>query len=64
MTGLTITLDAKLLKDLLTTDGKDEAFTKLMETILSQVLQAQVTEQIQAHPYMRNEERLACRNGA
>ncbi len=40
MTGLTITLDAKLLKDLLTTDGKDEAFTKLMETILSQVLQA------------------------
>lgn len=34
-----------------------------METILNQVLQAQVTEQIQAQPYERNDERLAYRNG-
>lgn len=35
MAQLNITLDTELLKDLFTTDGKDKAFTKLMETILN-----------------------------
>lgn len=63
MAQLNITLDTELLKDLFTSTGKDTAFTKLMETILNQVLQAQVTEQLQALPYERCEERQAYRNG-
>ncbi len=35
MAQLNTTLDSELLKDLITTDGKDKAFTKLMETILN-----------------------------
>ena len=63
MAGLSITLDTELLKDFFTTDGKDKAFTKLMATILNQVLQAQITEQIQAQPYECNDDRFAYRNG-
>lgn len=39
MAQLNIALDTEVLKDLFTTNGKDKAFNKLMETILSQVLQ-------------------------
>jgi hypothetical protein len=36
---------------------KDEGLARLLEAVLNQVLQAQVTDQIQAEPYERTEER-------
>lgn len=44
MAQLNITVETELLKDLFTQNGKDEAFAKLMESILNQVLQAQAAE--------------------
>ena len=45
MTQLNITLDTELLHGLFTKDGRDDAFSKLLEVILNQVLMAQSTEQ-------------------
>jgi len=42
---------------------KDEGMTKLLESVLNQVLQAQAAEQIKAEPYERTEEREDYRNG-
>lgn len=44
-------------------NGRDEAFSKLLEEIFNQVLLAQSTEQIGAEPYERTETRTAYRNG-
>lgn len=44
-------------------NGKDEAFSKLLEEIFNQVLLAQSTEQLGAEPYERTEGRTAYRNG-
>ena len=44
-------------------DGRNDAFSKLLETILNQVLLAQSTEQLGAGPYERTEDRTAYRNG-
>lgn len=63
MAQLNITLDTELLHGLFTKDGRDDAFSKLLEAILNQVLMAQSTEQLGAGPYERNEERTAYRNG-
>ncbi|HAE62532.1 MAG TPA: IS256 family transposase [Eubacteriaceae bacterium] len=63
MAQLHITLDTDLLHGLFTKDSKDEAFSKLLETILNQVLLAQSTEQLGAEPYERSQERTAYRNG-
>ena len=46
MAQLHITLDTDLLHGLFTKDSKDEAFSKLLETILNQVLLAQSTEPV------------------
>ena len=48
---------------LFTKDTKDEAFSKLLEAILNQVLLAQSTEQLGTEPYERSEGRTAYRNG-
>jgi len=64
MAQVNITLDSEILKGLFLSNGKDTAFKELLETILNQVLEAQVTEQIGAKPYERNENRKAFRNGS
>jgi putative transposase len=51
------------MKELFTSDGKDEAFAALVSTILDQVLSAQASEQVGAQPYKRSGERRAYRNG-
>jgi len=42
---------------------KDEGLKKLIEAILNQVLEAQMTEHIGAQTYERNQNRKAYRNG-
>ncbi|WP_035486401.1 transposase, partial [Alicyclobacillus contaminans] len=49
-----ITLNDETLKDLFQQDG---GVAKLVEQVLNQVLQAQVTEQLRAAPYERTDER-------
>jgi transposase-like protein len=56
-----ITLDSEQLSGLLT---EDQGLQGLVETVLNQVLEAQVTEQIGARPYERSEGRKAYRNGS
>lgn len=63
MAQFNITLDSDLLHGLFTGDGKDQAFSKLLETILNQVLLCQSKEQLGAAPYERTENRTAYRNG-
>ena len=64
MAQVNITLEMEVLKGLFTSDGKDKAFARLLETILNQVLEAQVTERIGAAPYERSNTREAYRNGS
>jgi len=63
MAQFNITLNEEHLKGLFLSDGKDEAFSKLLEEIFNQVLLAQSTEQLAATLYERTEERTAYRNG-
>lgn len=63
MAQLNITLDTDILKGLFSKDGKDDAFAKLLEQILNQVLLAQSADQIGAEPYERTDDRVAYRNG-
>jgi putative transposase len=55
-----ITLNDEILKDLFQQDG---GVARLVEQVLNQILQAQVTEQLKANPYERTEERQGYRNG-
>jgi transposase-like protein len=63
MAQFNITLETELLHGLFSKDGRDDAFSKLLEAILNQVLLAQSTEQLGATPYERTEDRTAYRNG-
>lgn len=63
MAQFNITITEELLHGLFLSDGRDEAFSKLLEEIFNQVLLAQSTEQIGAQPHERTEERTAYRNG-
>jgi len=63
MAQLNITLESKILHGLFTSEGRDEAFSKLLASILNQVLDAQLTEQIGAKRGKRNGERKVYRNG-
>jgi putative transposase len=56
-----IPLNSEQLTGVLT---EDQGLQGLIETVLNQVLEAQVTEQIGARPYERSAERKAYRNGA
>ena len=55
-----ITLNSEQLSGLLT---EDRGLQGLVETVLNQVLEAQITEHIGAQPYERSEARKAYRNG-
>lgn len=63
MAQYNITINDELLKGLFLTDGKDKAFKELLEQIFNQVLLAQSTDQLQAQPYERSDDRTAYRNG-
>jgi len=63
MTQINVTLDSEILHGLFSSNGKDEAFAKLLESILNQVLNAQAAEQVGAERYERTEDRNGYRNG-
>lgn len=46
MAQLNVTIESEILHGLFTSDGRGEAFSKLLASILNQVLAAQSTEQI------------------
>lgn len=60
MTQYQITLSDEIVHGLFKEDG---AMARLVEQVLNQVLQAEVTEALQAKPFERTEERLGYRNG-
>ena len=60
MAHLQVTIDTDKLKDLFASDA---GMAALAEQILNQVLDAQMTEHLQAKPYERTERRRAYRNG-
>ena len=62
MAQLHFTLDSDFFVGLFS-ETKDEAFGKLMEALLNQVLQAESTEQLGANNYERSQERSDYRNG-
>ena len=63
MAQFNITITEEILHGLFLSNGRDEAFSKLLEEIFNQVLLAQSSEQLGADPYERTEERTAYRNG-
>jgi len=63
MAQFNITLTDEVLHGLFTSNGRDQAFARLMEEIINQVLLAQSKEQIGADPYERTDGRTAYRNG-
>ena len=58
-----ITVDSDLLHQLFLGNSRDESMKKLMESIINQVLQGQMTEQLAVERYERNDERRGYRNG-
>ena len=62
MAQLHFTLDYDFFVGLFS-DSKDEAFGKLMEVMLNQVLKAESSQQLNAENYERSDERLDYRNG-
>jgi transposase-like protein len=60
MTQYQLTLDRDSLQRLF---GENDQLRQLLEEVLNQVLEAQVTERLQAEPYERTEERRGYRNG-
>jgi putative transposase len=60
MTDYNVTVGKDLLPELLT--GQD-GLAKLVENVLNQILEAQVSESLNAAPYERSEERAGYRNG-
>ena len=63
MAQFNITLSAEHLHGLFISNGRDQAFAKLLEEIFNQVLLAQSSDQIGAQRYERTDERTAYRNG-
>jgi len=59
-----ITVDSQLLHQLFLGNSQDSGVAKLLESILNQVLQAQVTEQLEAERYERTDDRKGYRNGS
>ena len=60
MAGYDVTVGKELLPGLL--NGQD-GLAKLLETVLNQVLEAQISESVGAERYERHEERVGYRNG-
>jgi len=63
MAQYNITIDSELLHQLFLSDSKESGVSKLLESVLNQILQAQATEQLRAKAYERTEERQGYRNG-
>ena len=61
MTPYQLTVDADQVSGLFTQDG---ALGRLVEQIVQQILEAQVSEHLQAQPYERTEDRRGYRNGS
>ena len=61
MTRYQVTLDPQTLQRLFSSG--ESQLGHLLEAVVNQVLEAQVTEQLQADPYERTEERQGYRNG-
>ena len=59
-----INVDSQLLHQLFLGNSQDAGVAKLLESVLNQVLQAQVSEQVEADRYERTENRKAYRNGS
>jgi len=60
MTQTQLTIDTDMLQQLFT---QDAGMKHLLETVVQQVLEAQVSEHLQAAPYERTEQRKGQRNG-
>ena len=60
MTQYQLTLDRAVLQRVF---GENEQLAHLLEEVVNQVLEAQVSEHLQAEPYERTEERRGYRNG-
>ena len=58
-----ITVDSQLLQQLFLGNSQDSGVAKLLESVLNQILQAQVTEQVDAERYERTDHRKGYRNG-
>jgi Transposase and inactivated derivatives len=58
-----INVDTQLLHQLFLGNAQDAGVAKLLESVLNQILQAQVTEQLDAERYERTENRQGYRNG-
>lgn len=63
MAQINITLNQEEILQLLSTD-RDGAFKKLLQDSLNSILKAESSEQINAEPYERSEERTDSRNGS
>ena len=63
MARINVSIKTEILKGLFTSNGKDEAFARLMEEIFNQVLESEATEKLGAKYYERNESRTGYRNG-
>jgi len=55
-----VTVDDEVLQQLF---SRDDGLARLVEQVLNQILEAQVTEQLKAKPYERTDERQGYRNG-
>jgi putative transposase len=60
VTHFQVTIDGSLVQQFF---QRDDGLAQLVQHVLNQVLQAQVTEHLQAAPYERTEERQGYRNG-
>ncbi len=63
MTAYQVTIDSETLHGLLSGTASESGLSKLLEQVLNQVLEAQVSEQLGAARYERNEDRQGYRNG-
>ena len=55
-----ITVDSEILHQLF---RGDDGLARLLESVLIQVLESQVSEHLKAEPYERTDERVGYRNG-
>lgn len=62
MTQIHLTLDDDILKDLWL-GNKEDGVAKLLEKVFDAVLQSQASEQLNADPYERSDDRTSYRNG-
>lgn len=58
-----INVDSQLLPQLFLGNSQDSGVAKLLESVLNQILQVQVTEQVEADRYERSDGRQGYRNG-